>query len=99
MVVVVAWAVAFFFALLFQCRQPRTLWTTFEYARTECVDTQLLYYAVAISGFITDLMILASPLPVIYQLKMSLSKRIAVACLLLLGALSVPLSIAQGSCN
>jgi hypothetical protein len=87
MAIVVAWVVSFFFALTFQCIDPSTLWTTFEYARVQCVDTQTLYYAVAISGFITDLAILASPLPVIHQLQMPMSKRVAVACLLLLGAL------------
>ncbi|KAF2806827.1 uncharacterized protein BDZ99DRAFT_422054 [Mytilinidion resinicola] len=85
MVIVVAWAVSFFFTTLFQCKNPRTLWTTFEYSRVECVDTLPFYYAVSISGFLTDLMILASPLPIIYQLQMPLKNRIAVAGILLLG--------------
>jgi hypothetical protein len=53
------------------------------------VKTLPFYYAVSISGFITDLMILASPLPVIYRLQMPLKNRIAVACILLLGAVLV----------
>ncbi|EED16334.1 conserved hypothetical protein [Talaromyces stipitatus ATCC 10500] len=89
-VVVVLWAVSFFFATAFQCRDPTTLWSTFEYARTNCVDTIPFYYAVSISGFITDIMILASPLPVIYRLRLPLKSRIAVAGIFLLGTVCVP---------
>jgi len=85
-VVVVMWTLAFFFSIVFQCPDPRTLWTTFEWTRGKCVDNLKLYYALAISGFLTDLMILASPLPVIRQLQMPMETRIAAACILLLGA-------------
>jgi hypothetical protein len=87
--IVGAWAVSFFFTTLFQCKSPNTLWTTFEFARVDCVDTLPFYYAVSISGFITDLAILISPLPVIHQLQMPLKNRIAIACILLLGAVYV----------
>ncbi|OKL62772.1 hypothetical protein UA08_01850 [Talaromyces atroroseus] len=79
MVIVACWAISFFFGTLFQCRDPRTLWTTFENARTGCIDTIQFYYAVSISGFITDLMILISPLPIIYKMNLPLKNRIAVA--------------------
>jgi hypothetical protein len=91
MVIIVVWAVSFFFTMLFQCHDPCTLWTTFEYDRTSCVDTLSFYYALASTGFITDLMILASPLPIIRQLKMPTETRIAAAFIMLLGALSVKL--------
>ncbi|KAL7622169.1 hypothetical protein AAE478_007672 [Parahypoxylon ruwenzoriense] len=94
-VTVVAWAVSFFFATLFQCKNPATLWTTFEYARTNCVDTIPFYYAVSITGFITDLLILASPLPIIQKLQMPLKNRIAVAGILLLGAVVCGAGIAR----
>ncbi|QGA16293.1 hypothetical protein EYB26_003960 [Talaromyces marneffei] len=87
MVIVVLWAVSFFFATAFQCRDPTILWTTFEYARTNCVETIPFYYAVSISGFITDIMILASPLPIIYRLQLPLTNRIAIAGIFLLGAI------------
>jgi len=91
MVIIVAWAISFFFTMLFQCRDPRTLWTTFEYERVNCVQTLPFYYALASTGFITDIMILASPLPIIRQLKMPMGTRIAAAFILLLGAMSVEL--------
>ncbi|KAL6704157.1 hypothetical protein ACN47E_008717 [Coniothyrium glycines] len=94
-VIVAGWAVSFFFATLFQCRTPKTLWTTFEFARHNCVDTLPFYYAVSITGFITDLAILVSPLPVIHQLQMPLKNRIAVACILLLGAVVCAAGIAR----
>ncbi|KAF7680203.1 hypothetical protein GT037_001854, partial [Alternaria burnsii] len=88
MIVMAAWMISFFFAMVFQCRNPRILWTTFEYApirQVKCFDTLRFYYSVSISGFITDIVILASPLPVIYQLQMRWKTRIAAACILLLG--------------
>ncbi|KAI0381224.1 hypothetical protein F5Y04DRAFT_256037 [Hypomontagnella monticulosa] len=94
-VIVVSWAVAFFFATVFQCKDPVTLWTSFEYARTNCVDTIPFYYAVSITGFITDLLILTSPLPIILTLRMPLKHRIAVAGILLLGAVVCGAGIAR----
>jgi hypothetical protein len=84
--IIVVWGVAFFFTTVFQCKSPATLWTSFEYARVDCVDTLPFYYAVSISGFITDIAILASPLPVIAKLQVPLKNRIAIAGILLLGA-------------
>ncbi|KAI1098861.1 hypothetical protein F4804DRAFT_323668 [Jackrogersella minutella] len=94
-VLVVAWAVSFFFATAFQCKDPVTLWTTFEYARTNCVNTISFYYAVSITGFITDLMILISPLPIIIRLQMPLKNKIAVAGILMLGAVVCAAGIAR----
>ncbi|KAI8629703.1 hypothetical protein F5Y19DRAFT_431580 [Xylariaceae sp. FL1651] len=94
-VIVVAWATAFFFATVFQCRTPATLWTSFEYARVGCVETLPFYYATSITGFITDLLILVSPLPLIHSLQMPLKTRIAVSCVLLLGAVVVGAGVAR----
>ncbi|KAI5859362.1 hypothetical protein GGS23DRAFT_586125 [Durotheca rogersii] len=94
-VFVVAWTVSFFFATVFQCKDPATIWTTFEYERTNCVDTISFYYAVSISGFITDILILISPLPIIGKLKLPLKSRIAVAGILLLGAVVCGAGIAR----
>jgi hypothetical protein len=84
-VVVAAWAVALFFATLFQCKNPGTLWTG-DHTRPNCIKALPFYYASAITGFITDLLILGSPLPIIYQLQIPLKTRIAIAGILLLGA-------------
>ncbi|KAI1740274.1 hypothetical protein F4680DRAFT_114541 [Xylaria scruposa] len=70
-----------------------TLWTSFEYARVGCVETLPFYYSISITGFITDLLILVSPLPLVHKLPMPLKSRIAVPCILLLGAVyaTIPL--------
>ncbi|KAI0516711.1 hypothetical protein F5B22DRAFT_655869 [Xylaria bambusicola] len=94
-VLVAAWATAFLFATIFQCKTPATLWHSFEYARIGCVQTLPFYYAVSISGFITDLLILVSPLPLIHTLQMPLKSRIAVSCILLLGAVVVGAGVAR----
>ncbi|KAI3318833.1 hypothetical protein HD806DRAFT_511121 [Xylariaceae sp. AK1471] len=93
--IVVVWATAFFFTTVFQCRAPATLWRSFEYARVGCVETLPFYYATSITGFITDLLILVSPLPIIRKLQMPLKSRIAVSCILLLGAVVVGAGVAR----
>ncbi|KAI0014796.1 hypothetical protein F4780DRAFT_788416 [Xylariomycetidae sp. FL0641] len=95
LVIVVAWAISFFFATVFQCKDPKTLWTSFEFARRNCVETISFYYATSITGFITDLMILVSPIPIIVKLQMPLKNRIALAGIFLLGALVVGAGIAR----
>ncbi|KZZ89200.1 hypothetical protein AAL_07848 [Moelleriella libera RCEF 2490] len=95
MVVVAAWAISFIFVTVLQCKDPVTLWTSFEYARTNCVETVSFYYAVSITGFITDLMILVSPLPIIWTMQLPWEKRIGVAGVFLLGALVCGAGIAR----
>ncbi|ERF71199.1 hypothetical protein EPUS_09496 [Endocarpon pusillum Z07020] len=94
-VLIIAWAVSFFFATAFQCKDPVTFWTTFEYPRVNCVDAYSFYYSVSTTGFITDLMILSSPIPIIWQLQMPLKNKLAVACILLLGAVVCGAGIAR----
>lgn len=85
--IVVAWAISFFFVTAFQCKDPSSLWAMFEYQRVHCVQTVSFYYAVSITGFVTDLMILISPIPLILKLHLPWGKRIAVAFILQLGIL------------
>ena len=88
-VVVAVWMVSFLFAMLFQCRHPQIIWTTFEYAPirlVECVEQVPFYFSVSTSGFMLDFVILATPVPVIYQLQMHWKIRLAAVCILLLGA-------------
>lgn len=85
-VVIVAWAVSLFFVILLQCRDPERSGQLSNTLGSNVSSRCLFYYAVSISGFITDIAILVSPIPVIYQLQMHWKTRTAAARILLLGA-------------
>jgi hypothetical protein len=85
MVIVIIWAFGFFFGTVFQCRN--LTWTPEMYAQKGCVNHQLFFNALFISGFLTDLATIVSPLPVIAQLRLPLKNRVAVAFVFLLGAM------------
>lgn len=64
--VVVSWALAFFFSLVFMCGTDfSAYWTSTEVEKARCVDTNALHNAFAISDFLTDLLIVLLPLPMV----------------------------------
>jgi hypothetical protein len=65
-VTIIAWTLAFFFALLFACRLKfAAWWTSVEALSTECVNSLDLENAFAISDFIMDLFVYVLPIPVV----------------------------------
>ena len=104
--IVVAWTVAFFFAQMFACGVHFDyLWTTFpnQLNHGQCVKTLIMQNAFAISDFITDLIVLVFPLPLvrlinppdhcrvdhlqIWKLRLSRSRKLGVTGIFLLGSL------------
>lgn len=64
--VVVSWAIAFFFSLVFICGTDfSAYWTSTAVEKERCVDTNMLHNAFAISDFLTDLIIILLPLPMV----------------------------------
>jgi hypothetical protein len=93
-VMVVCWAISFFFAELFQCN---TLWeanwsSTHNFAH-KCNKTLLIVFAVCLSGFIIDLTILLIPIPIVWKLRLSPRKKIGVIFIFLLGSGTVVASM------
>ena len=65
-IVVAMWAVAFFFALLFACRLHFfAIWTNAQNLLLNCVNTIKLGEGWVISDFITDIVTLVIPLPMV----------------------------------
>lgn len=85
---VAAWTVSFFFTIVFQCSPVSVLWTMLEMdQRPFCVDTMPFFYANSISDVLLDVAILAMPVPLVWGLRLSVRKKLAVGGMFMLGAL------------
>ncbi|KAL8655329.1 MAG: hypothetical protein Q9210_000960, partial [Variospora velana] len=93
---IVIWAVAFFFALLFIYGTDfSAYWISIEVEKERCVDTNILHNAFAISDFLTDLVIILLPLPMIWRLHLTVRRKLGLCAVFGLGALSVGTSIVR----
>lgn len=65
----IVWTIGFFFAFLFICKgRFAALWTTEKSIKSECVKTVELNYAVSISDFLMDLIVISLPIPMVRTL-------------------------------
>lgn len=65
-VLVILWATAFFLWFLFSCRNGfAARWTTIQTLHSVCTTDIRSDLALAISDFLTDVMILALPIPMV----------------------------------
>ncbi|KAI1646449.1 uncharacterized protein F4817DRAFT_365917 [Daldinia loculata] len=81
---VIGWTVSFFFANLFTC-YPITPFIEFFY-HNDCVDGLALWYAMAISDIIIDVIILIMPIPMVLKLHLPWTQKLGVLAMFLLGA-------------
>ena len=90
--IVVVWDLGFTLTMLCACRSDfRAHWstTTSKELTTRCINTFLMMYALSISDFITDLIILLIPIPMIWKLHLRARRKIGVLIVFLLGSLYV----------
>jgi hypothetical protein len=67
-IMIAIWTLGFFFAMVFQCRLDFGAITgTLVDVMTRCVDTLKLSYSFAISDFITDIIVIVIPIPLVSQ--------------------------------
>ena len=85
---------AFFFVPIFQCSPRTKIWTPEESGR--CLDVDALYLASASFNVISDIAMLSIPIYLIWNLQMSVQRKIGVSAIFATGALSVP-SLFSGS--
>ncbi|KAI2614960.1 plasma membrane protein Pth11-like protein [Hypoxylon sp. NC1633] len=91
---VIAWTVAFFFAALFQCgRDFYVHWGSPKDIVTHCVGTTDLGFALCVTDFIMDVLIMAFPIPLIARLNLSLQRKLAIISVFLLGGVTVIASL------
>ncbi|KAF1815936.1 hypothetical protein P152DRAFT_411238 [Eremomyces bilateralis CBS 781.70] len=94
--VVLVWALGFLVADLCQCIPISVIWTKFEYEYANyCVDVVSFYWAISVTDAVTDFIILALPLPMVWNLRLPLQQKVAVGGMFLLGGCVVAASLAR----
>ncbi|KAF5868422.1 putative integral membrane protein [Botrytis fragariae] len=82
--VIFLWTVAFIFIIIFDC--GTAVWANWGSPPLRSLSTVLLVSPATISDFLVDIYVLLLPLPIIWKLRLSLKKKIAVSGIFLLGA-------------
>jgi hypothetical protein len=92
MVLVVLWAGGLILSHVFGCgRDFYAQWSSPHVQITHCINNFLQLYALAMSDFIMDCLIILIPLPFVWKLHLPRSRKIAVGFVFFTGALYVPL--------
>ncbi|KAF7932852.1 uncharacterized protein EAE98_004151 [Botrytis deweyae] len=96
LMVVVLWCLAFFFWFLLSCGNKfATRWTTINTLHHNCPSDIQSDLALAISDFLTDVMILGLPIPMVLRLQMSTGRKVAVLAVFGLGSIALVASIVR----
>ncbi|KAM7190177.1 hypothetical protein V8F33_009654 [Rhypophila sp. PSN 637] len=93
LVAIAVWGIAFFLAGLFICVPFEAFWT--NEPGSKCFNPIPLFYTGAISDTIMDIIILVTPLPLIWQLNLSTRKKIALSGIFLLGIFVLGISASR----
>ena len=82
------WTLGFLFARIFHCgTKPSALWSSFESLNKYCKAATPVSNGFVISDIITDLMVLISPMPIIWNMRLPVLKRLGVLAIFALGFL------------
>ncbi|KAI1101069.1 hypothetical protein F4804DRAFT_23669 [Jackrogersella minutella] len=96
---VALWTFGFFFAMVFECGLNFwAVWGPNSSAKNEtahCVNSLHLALSFVVSDFITDVIIICIPVPLIWRLNLSTAKKMAVITIFLLGAVTVGASMTR----
>ncbi|QSZ30119.1 hypothetical protein DSL72_004639 [Monilinia vaccinii-corymbosi] len=94
--IIIIWTLAFFFAILFVCGTDfSAYWTSTIVERDNCVDTDKLHNAFAMSDVATDFVIISLPVPMIFGLHLTIARKIGILAVFSLGALTIAASIVR----
>lgn len=91
MFIVVGSSTAIMFAAIFPCKPVESAWNIM--IPGECIDRPALYQATAILGAITDIMVLAVPIPVVATLQIARKQKIALIAAFSIGGITAFTSI------
>ncbi|KAI6080727.1 hypothetical protein F4821DRAFT_48967 [Hypoxylon rubiginosum] len=90
------WMVGFFLTFLFQCRLNFwALWTSPTAIAEHCTSDTPINLAFTITDLITDVAILVIPIPIIWRLNLSLSRKMSITAVFLFGAITVAASLTR----
>ncbi|RYP55422.1 hypothetical protein DL769_010185 [Monosporascus sp. CRB-8-3] len=94
--VTIAWGIAYTFATALQCTPVSTIWNEFELDYgTSCVRVQALYFSIAVSDLILDVLIYLLPIPHLCQLHLPMREKLAVVGIFLLGSIVIAIGITR----
>ena len=83
----------FFFIPIFQCLPRRKIWE--EETPGHCLDVMGLYFTSAIFNTISDIAMLSVPLYLVWNLQMSLRRKIGISFIFCTGGLFVNISVSK----
>ena len=84
--VVVAWCIAIVLGSIFQCTPVQAAWIR-PFPHSKCINNNGALLGVAISNVVIDCGILILPVPSIWNLNLSVRRKIALTAIFLIGAL------------
>ncbi|UPL01477.1 hypothetical protein LCI18_012411 [Fusarium solani-melongenae] len=90
--VVIGSSLAITFVTIFPCQPTRAAWDI-SYTNPKCIDRESVYKATAALGAVTDLMVLAIPIPVVIPLQIAIRQKIGLVCFFAVGGVTVFTSI------
>ena len=93
--ILVIWALSFSFSYAFQCGTHPEWWWTSHDTIAKCDDGGKSNLAFVVSDVITDLMVLITPLPIIWGLQMSVGEKIGLTIIFGFGTLSTAAAIVR----
>ena len=91
-VLLICWAFAGFFTTTFQCWPIHVAWT---HVGGHCMDMKASLAALAVINTVHNLLILILPIPLIWQLQISMNKRIGICFIFALGCGDIASGIAR----
>lgn len=82
------WGISYFFTLLFKCN-PLSAYVHYglKAPGLHCANPYSIYYSLAISDVLIDIIILIIPIPFVWRLHMKTSQKVAVSGIFALGSL------------
>jgi hypothetical protein len=83
--IIVCWSLGAIFATIFQCIPIAASWD--KTIQGTCVDSDATWISYAVINVLTDVMVLALPIPLIMRLHLSLRDRLLLCGIFLLGSL------------
>lgn len=72
--------------LLFSCRPIHASWNPYSFGTGDCIDTAVLYIAIAVANIVSDVLIFIIPIPTIVKLKMPLAHKIGAGIMFGIGS-------------
>ena len=87
-IALVAWAIGFIFGTIFQCgTRPWAYWTGAKAIIKYCGNTAARSVSFAVSDLVLDLLVLLAPIPMIWKLHISATRKVQIMGVFSLGFL------------